>query len=476
MTQQTAPDMLSSLPVELLTNVVDQLSWIDYMACRLTCRRIEAVTSPSFSRDAFTTCCIIRTPESIQTLIDVSKSRMSSHVKTLVVSTEVLCFPNESFSDQDAFISTGCDREMLTEALQNLHSIQTVQLRTISPSRSVNMSATPRDPSLKRRSFGMKKIIFEQEKMMGSDGKILRPTLAGNSHFNRLGFHSTLLALGKANARPKGLSIFGMGSTRDPISLRIPRCIALSAIPVLARLEKLALDVCPGTHKGSVSNPAYPRVENRVVSTHDLRSFLQHVPRLKSLCLFLNCFENQGDGFVEWLGSDPPPEGLALGLQPRPSPAITFNYLQALTICFIRGVRVQAMLSVLRKFAPTLVILQLEGVHLENSLSDHASPPSAPGSVWAELLEHIKAEPSHKLWKLSLLELMETDHASPAPLESRALREVTFAVGQKQYENCSYEGREMGKAVEGMVRLLRGDSSWTPSFRDGRFEVTGIKA
>lgn len=79
-----ASDTLS-LPFELIATVAAPVEWKDYAACRLTCRRIEAAMFQASARDSFTKRHVMRTPESVQTLIDVSKSRLSPFVKCLCV-------------------------------------------------------------------------------------------------------------------------------------------------------------------------------------------------------------------------------------------------------------------------------------------------------------------------------------------------------------------------------------------------------
>lgn len=480
-----ATDMLSSLPVELVTIVVAHLEWEDYAACRLTCRRIEAAMFSSFASDSFTTCRVMRTPESIQTLIDISKSRLSPFVKQLGVSTEVLRSTNWSSRgskpsrpsqepsltvDQDAFISTGCDREMLAEALLKLQSVQLIQIRNAYNTASYSMSTAPRDPSAKQRSLGLKKILVEQQQMIEPAANRTRPTVRGDKHSARACLYSTLLALGKADARPKELEITSKAGFDCEI-FHIPACISTSVIPVLAQLETLYLSLSPGTNVGPVWGPSLPGARPRKTSTYDVRILLQYTSRLRTLDLRFNKLENRYDGFIEWLASVP--SGATPGTLPQPAPAIAFNCLQALSLHIIYGVHVQALLSVVRKFAPTLQNLYFYRVHLETHLQgDQASAPRAPGSVWIEFLRSLKIDLSDKLRYLHLDRVMETEHIGLTHHTPRVFSDVTFAKREKQYGSCSYSGPAMEQAIEAMINYIEGDSLWIPHSLEGKWRFS----
>lgn len=483
-----ATDMLSSLPVELLTIVVGHLEWEDYAACRLTCRRIEAVMFSSFACDSFTTCRVMRTPESIQTLIDISKSRLGPFVKQIGVSTEVLRSTNESSRgsqpsrpsqvpsltiDQDAFISTGCDREMLAEALLNLKSVQLIQIRNVYRSTLYSMSTVPRDPSAKQRSLGLRKILLEQEQIIESAANRKRPTVRGDSHSARACLYSTLLALGKADARPKELDIISKVGF-DCETFHIPACISRSVTPVLAQLETLNLSLSPGTNVGPVWGPSLPGARPRKISTYDVRILLQYTNRLQILVLRFNKLENRYDGFIEWLASAP--STATQSTLPQPPPAIALNCLQSLCLHHIYGVHAQALLCVVRKFAPTLRNLYFHRVHLETCLQeDQALAPRAPGSVWAEFLRSLNSDLSSNLRYLHLTGVMETEHIGLTHHTPRVSRDVTFAKGEKHYGSCFYSGPAMEQALEAMIHYIEGDGFWIPPSLEGRWRFNRRK-
>ncbi|KAG6363669.1 hypothetical protein INS49_008770 [Diaporthe citri] len=323
------------------------------------------------------------------------------------------------------------------------------------------MSTAPRDLSARLRSLGLRKILLKQEEMIEAAARRERPTVRGHIHSQRAFFYSTLLALGKADARPKELKVAGNSSFGFHCkALHIPARIALSVIPVLAQLESLRLSVSPGSNVGPVLCPSLTGVKKpQGISTYDVRVFLQHVTRLHNLSLTLNSLENLYDGFVEWLASVPASEGATLGALPQSPPAITFSYLQELSLRLIYGIRVQALLSVARNFAPTLQKLQLHQVHLETRLQDHASTPRAPGSVWVEFLKSLETELSDELRHLHLRDVTETEHIGLTHHTPRAPRDVKFHKGQKHYRTCLYSGPAMKQALEAMVHYIEGDTS-----------------
>lgn len=469
-----ATDVLSALPVELLTIVVTHLEWKDYAAFRLTCRHIEGTIFSSFARDSFMTCRVMRTPESMQTLIDISKSRLGPFVKHLSISTELLCpssrnsWPSQSVfgvemtPNQEAFISTGCDRDMLTQALVNLQSVQSVQVRPVYSAASYSTSTTPQDPSVKQRSLGVRKILLEQEETAESGARVNHPTREGDVHSDMACIYSTYLALGKTNIHLTELEFAVKGSFSCK-ALQIPPCISPSAIPVLARLKSLVLSVTPR-----------PR-------SHGVRDLLQYTTQLRSLSISFHGLRNRHDGFVQWLASLPPPEAPTRDTLLQSPPAVNFNCLRKLQLNGLYGVYVRDLRKVVRKFAPKLEELHFHGTRLETRSQDQGSTSGAPGSLWIEFLKSLDTEPVHKLRQLCIKKVEETNHVVGIHDRHQVPCDVTFAQGLERYVSCAYSGPAMKQALEAMVHYLAGDSSWTPrsqegkwTFKQGKHEPKGI--
>lgn len=252
----------------------------------------------------------------------------------------------------------------------------------------------------------------------------------------------------------------------DQEALHVPACIASSIIPVVLQLESLIIDVSPDFCVRSLPPSGLPRANPQDISTNDLRSFLHYMPGLKILDITLNRLNHRHDGFVEWLSLVPFPGAHTFGLGPQSPPASTFSRLHTLGLCSVREVYVKALLSSIRKFAPTLQELRLQQMLF----------PLAPGSLWAEFLESLKTEFSDKLRVLYLSKLTETNHLNPAPHASRGLHKVEFVVDEDHYASCVYSGPGMRQALDGVVQSLQSDEFLIRNFRGGQwglvFEVS----
>lgn len=355
---------------------------------------------------------------------------------------------------------------MLTEALLKLQSIQSIQIRNVYSNPSYSMSTAPRHPSGKQRSLGLRRILLKQEETIEAAASRERPTVAADDHSERACLYSTLLALGRAGTRPEELEVTNNVGF-DCKTFHIPACIASSVIPVLGQLEVLLLSISPGTSVGPVRGPSLPGVRPQNITTHDVRIFLQYMPRLRTIRLRFSGLENRYDGFIEWLASAP--SGATQDTLPQTPPAIAFSCLQGLFLPYILGIHVQDLILVVRKLVPTLQNLKFNWVHLETSLHDHTSAPSGPGSVWTEFLHSLKIELSNELRWLCLSEVMDTEHTDLTHNTLRVSRDVIFAKGQKHYQACSYSGPAMRQALEAMIHYIEGDNSWASSTWEGNW-------
>lgn len=185
---------------------------------------------------------------------------------------------------------------------------------------------------------------------------------------------------------------------------------------------------------------------------------------LQCLHLELNGLNGNDGRFVEWLTSVPSPDGPNGFALPQPPPPVTFDHLQEITLHHIYGVHVQAMVSLPRKFAPTLRELRLYSIELKTSLPGSGSTPRALGSLWTAFLKSLQAELGDKLQSLLLSNVMKMpyhflDHF------------VSFATEQGRYGLCACSGPVMKHAVEAMIHYIEGDSSWTPLTREGTWKL-----
>lgn len=144
-----SPADLVSMPAEMLLHITSYLTTPELSNVRLTCKTVEAALLTSFAREFFTKRQFIFTRFSLQALVDISKSRFSTTLKHLIFDIEQFSLQRwESRSGhviaQDraranslmkahvehmAFLNTGEDLELLSEAFGNLKNLEIVGMR-----------------------------------------------------------------------------------------------------------------------------------------------------------------------------------------------------------------------------------------------------------------------------------------------------------------------------------------------------------
>jgi hypothetical protein len=144
-----AQPRLISIPLEVLLQITSNLTTPEYGNLRCTCKQIEATLFNSFSREFFAKRQFMFTEFSLQALVDISKSRLSSCLSHVILGLErpslrqlpppsPLVYPpvwprNNRFLqecvDHMSFIDTCQDVEMLTEAFSNLRNLETIGMR-----------------------------------------------------------------------------------------------------------------------------------------------------------------------------------------------------------------------------------------------------------------------------------------------------------------------------------------------------------
>jgi hypothetical protein len=146
------PLRLVSIPLEVLLQITSNLTTPEYGNLRCTCKHIEATLFPSFSREFFTKRQFMFTEFSLQALVDISKSRLSSclnhvifslerpSVRTFLPTSRMPVSPQsnmhaknnrllQEYVDHMSLINTGQDVEMLAEAFSNLGNLETIGMR-----------------------------------------------------------------------------------------------------------------------------------------------------------------------------------------------------------------------------------------------------------------------------------------------------------------------------------------------------------
>ena len=136
------------LPEELVENVAGWLGSDDKFSLRLTCRALENKSLHGFASEHFTKKCVQFTTDSLQVLVQISKSRLRKYVREVSVIAALftnLCFSRSTYDssgwrpdrrqadayryyvkDQISLRMSGGDLAMLVEAFNLLPYLKTV--------------------------------------------------------------------------------------------------------------------------------------------------------------------------------------------------------------------------------------------------------------------------------------------------------------------------------------------------------------
>lgn len=145
---------LTTIPLEVLLQITSNLTTPEYGNLRLTCKQLEETVFTSFAREFFTKRQFMFTEFSLQALVDISKSRLSSCLNHVIFGLERPSLRHhiqmpfganpqlqttllktksnrsrQEYVDHMSLLSTGQDVEMLAEAFSNLSNLETVGIR-----------------------------------------------------------------------------------------------------------------------------------------------------------------------------------------------------------------------------------------------------------------------------------------------------------------------------------------------------------
>ncbi|KAH8773068.1 hypothetical protein BGZ57DRAFT_414629 [Hyaloscypha finlandica] len=142
---------LTTIPLEVLLQITSNLTTPEYGNLRRTCKRIEETLFTSFSREFFTKKQFMITEFSLQALVDISKSRLSSSLNHVIFGLERPSMrqdhilPPVSASQPENHVRSNrfrqeCvghmsllyanqDVEMLAKAFSNLCNLETIGIR-----------------------------------------------------------------------------------------------------------------------------------------------------------------------------------------------------------------------------------------------------------------------------------------------------------------------------------------------------------
>ncbi|KAI1075818.1 hypothetical protein F5B20DRAFT_558742 [Whalleya microplaca] len=371
---------LDAIPLEILVQITSYLSTPDYGALRLTSRFCEASLFPFFARQFFSRMQFMRTEFSLQALVDISQSRLSSYLRHVDIGVETLhsdylqdtmagartinrqrpANPNDNLEekvrynrfeemciDQQVFIDLGQDQQMLTEAFRNLQ-LDTVGLQS--------RKLYPHDAGEGSLSCGAAKILKETS----IDLRTAREVLTyGNDVSNASCFRSLLYALAKSGSRPKRIETGLRKCLLPDAAFNIPRFMQQAALPILSDLQTLSIGV-GGELTENMRLIAPKGQAPYLARTYHLRKFLGSLTQLRHLHL---SYSSHFDGFFEWLAAPVPSEDYngPPELEPPKSPALTGLRELGFTCS---PIAVQHLLAIIGKCSATLQKLRLHVVSL----------------------------------------------------------------------------------------------------------------
>jgi hypothetical protein len=146
----TSPSGLVSIPAEMLLQITSYLTTPELGNVRLTCKSIEESLLASFTREFFTKRQFTFTEFSLQALFDISRSRFSTTLTHVLFGIEKASLERvaqsgsyantrseraqanrrlEGYVSHLAFMNTGQDFEILSEAFSNLQNLEVVGMR-----------------------------------------------------------------------------------------------------------------------------------------------------------------------------------------------------------------------------------------------------------------------------------------------------------------------------------------------------------
>ncbi|KAM0433939.1 hypothetical protein ACHAPT_003883 [Fusarium lateritium] len=408
----TAGSPIQKIPLEVLLRITYFLNTPELGNARLMCRSIEQALYTSFTKEFFTRKQFMISEESLQALIDISKSRLSRHLRKIHIGLDR--FPQvphihghdprshrlaEHYAGQFTLLSNGYHREMLAEAFRNLKYLEDVVFRDF------NSTRRSRDgPYRQWTSYGSTTAYNETGTRPNQTTWGPEITVAYGSTV----FSSVLFALGQAGARPKGIEYMSRSRNhlRD-LAFNIPSYMEASVFPVLNNLEKLHLDVYLTGDDGFSGNPSAAFCDEK------LRQFLLQVTNIKHLRINETQGSATGPGaLLGWLGQSSTPSGAPVntasppvsvpgGIPPPGPPPPSFPLLEELNLGMM-NVAPNRVLEALKKFAPTLQRLEMHKVILTRRLPNDSTGPPPKVSFWTKFLERLKDVPGLDLHHIKI--------------------------------------------------------------------------
>jgi hypothetical protein len=352
---------LLTMPLELLVAVSEYLPTEDLGSLRLACKQTEKSLYEWFSKEFFSKKQFMLTYKSLQALIDISKHvSLSKKVSHIIIATNVyneipLRFNDDDaatryiqgYEDQKTLLSTGIDREMLTEAFERLDNLTTVGIRDFNAANRVRdgKSWSSWGATTVNRETGIQLQFADRDAFAQDIG----------TRFTSRVFSSVLYALGKANRWPTEFEVLLRQRGLPDTAFFLPDYIRPVVEPILQNTTTLLLnvDLKPRylhTHSnGTAADPNAGR---------SLRRFLHSTPKLTHLRLnFEKHLVANNEDFLEWLSAPEPATSAKKATFLDPAP-VALPLLKKLELGQLSA-RADILVALIKKCAPTLEDLSL---------------------------------------------------------------------------------------------------------------------
>lgn len=423
-TRNSSGPSLTSIPLEVLLQITSNLTTPEYGNLRRTCKHIEETLFSSFAREFFTKRQFMLTEFSLQALVNISKSRLSSSMKHVIFGLERPAMRQSLLGQTTEYIKenrarleylghmsllyANRDVEMLIETFSNLSNLATVGIRDFySHSRNRDYPLTA------WKSYGASTYELETGLRLDSPRRLSGMFLDQAEYCSRM-FFILFYSLGKAGSRPKDFEVILRHSSLYDHAFNLPKYTDAIVQPVLDNLRILLLDL------SAKSAPFYINMHDvpTACPNYLLRTFLSRLPALEHLRLNFRFYEgDEMSNLLSWL-SQPIPAGpsnttTATLLPDSPSP-IEFAKLSRLDIGMVT-VEPEILIDIIEKHRATLRTLNLHKL----LLLQKDPTKSSRGNLWANFLAQI----SKLDLKLTGLKMSELSQKSQ---RNKKIRFITF--------------------------------------------------
>ncbi|EUC29583.1 hypothetical protein COCCADRAFT_29369 [Bipolaris zeicola 26-R-13] len=399
---------LLTIPLELLVAISALLPTEDLGALRLVCKQTEKSLYEWFSQEFFSKKQFMLTHTSLQALIDISKhASFSKKLTHVIIATNVyeeipLRFRDEEaaaryvqgYEEQKALLSTGVDREMLSEAFSRLENLQTVGIR--------NFDSNKRTRDGKSWSSWGATTVYRETgvRLSFADRGSYSPEIT--TRFVSRIFSSVLYALGRANRQPPQFEVLLRQHGLLDSAFFLPDFFLPTIEPVLRNMTTLLLNVSLvirllHTHSNGASADLHPG--------RSLRHFLRHTPNLTHLRLnFEKHLVANNEAFLSWLSTPPPPPTMPVSfLHPDP---VALPLLKTLELGQ-QSVRADILTSLIARFAPTLEDLSLWRMNIHSFTH---IPMGHQPNFWRDFFNKVSKIPQLNLNHLKV-GMLQQDHS-----------------------------------------------------------------